>query len=76
MAHELNLLLPALVFEEDIGAIPGRRINTDLFDAAAASEAICCVAAWRTSWSGQGLVPYGEVALRRQLKDQLRMQYL
>jgi hypothetical protein len=29
----------------------------------------------RTSWSGQGLVPHGEVALRCQLGDQLRMQY-
>src|SRR5262245_29746022 len=31
---------------------------------------------WRTSWSGQGLVPHGEVALRCQLGDQFRMQYL
>jgi hypothetical protein len=28
------------------------------------------------SWSGQGLVPHGEVALRCQLGDQLWMQYL
>jgi hypothetical protein len=29
--------------------------------------------AWRTSWSGQGLVPHSEVALGCQLGDQLRL---
>src|SRR5262245_52119832 len=45
------------------GALPGRCVNTDLVDAAAASAgAICCVAAWLTSWPGQGLVPHDEDA--------------